>query len=100
MNTSLGNLVKNIDKFEHTSKYFKAEQQELLRRKEVYPYDHMTDFSKFMETELPPKEAFNTWLDSGAVSCSNEFDEMRPKEISDEDYEHAKKAWNVLECHH
>ena len=98
MNTSLESLVRNIDRFEHTSKYFKAEQQELLRRKEVYPYDHMTNFSKFAETELPPKEAFNTWLDSGAVSCSSEFDEMRPKEISDEDYEYAKKVWNALEC--
>ena len=98
MNTSLGNLVKNIDKFEHASKYFKAEQQELLRRKEVYPYDHMTGFLKFAETELPPKEAFNAWLDCGTVSCSGEFHEMRPKGISDEDYEHAKKVWNALEC--
>ena len=95
MSTSLGKLVKNIDKFEHTSKYFKAEQQELLRRKEVCPYDHMT---KFAETELLPKEAFDTRLDFGAVSCSSEFDEMRPKEISDQDYEHAKKVWNALEC--
>ena len=58
----------------------------------------MTDISKFAETELPPKEAFNTWLDSGVVSCSSEFDEMKPKEISDEDYEHAKKVWNAFEC--
>ena len=33
MSTSLEKLVKNIDRFEHTSKYFKAEQLELLRRK-------------------------------------------------------------------
>ena len=58
----------------------------------------MTGFLKFAETELPPKGSFNTWLDSGTVSCSGEFDEMRPKGISDEDYEHAKKVWNALEC--
>ena len=58
----------------------------------------MTDVSKFAETELAPKEAFNTWLDSSAVLCSIEFDKMRPKEISDEDYEYAKKVWNALEC--
>ena len=61
MNTSLVKLVKNIDRFEHTDKYFTTDQQKLLRRKEVYPYDYMTDFSKFAETELPPKEAFDTW---------------------------------------
>ena len=58
----------------------------------------MTDISKFAETELPPKEAFNTWLNSGAVSSSYEFDEMRPSEISDDDNEHAKKVWDALEC--
>ena len=35
MQSSLAILVKNIDKFEHTSRYFKAEQQKLFRRKEV-----------------------------------------------------------------
>ena len=59
MQSSLASLVKNITKFEHTDRYFTSEQQELLRRKEVYPYEYMTDFSKFAETELPPKEAFN-----------------------------------------
>ena len=98
MDTSSGKLVKTIDRFEHTGKYLSVEQQELLRRKEVYPYNYMTGVSKFAETELPSKEAFNTWMDSGTVSCSDELDEMRPKEISDEDYAHAKKVWDALEC--
>ena len=75
MNTSLAKLVENIGRFEHTDKYFTTEQQELLRRKEVYPYNYMTNFSKFAETKLPPKEAFNTWLDSGTIACSDEFDD-------------------------
>ena len=70
-----------------------SEQQELLRRK-VYPYDYMTDFSKLVETEPPPREAFNSWLNSaGAVSSTNEFDEMEPVGISDEDYNHFKEMW-------
>ena len=81
MQSSLASLVKTIDRFEHMSKYFKAEQQELFRRKDVYPYEYMTDFSKFAETELPPKE-----------------DEMKPEEISDEDYAHAKGLWDAFEC--
>ena len=91
MQSSLASLVKNIDKFKHTSRYFKAEQQELFRRKEVYLYEYMTDFSKFSETDIPPKEEFNKWLNSGAVSKSGKFDKMDPEEISNENYAHAKE---------
>ena len=94
MDKSQAELVKTTTKFEHTNKYFTLEQQELLRRKEVYPYDYMTDFSKLAETEPPPREAFNSWLNSaGAVSCTNEFDDMEPVRISDEDYEHFMEMW-------
>ena len=98
MQSSLASLVRNIDRFDHTSRYFGAEQLELFRRKEVYPYEYMTDFSKFSETELPPKEEFSKWLNSGAVSKSGKFDEMEPEEISDEDYAHAKDLWDAFEC--
>ena len=40
----------------------------------------------------------DTWLDSGTVSCSDEFDKMKPKEISDEDYEHAQKVFKDFAC--
>ena len=94
MDKSLAELVKTTTQFEHTDKHFTPEQQELLRRKEVYPYDYMTDFSRLAETRPPPKEAFNSWLNSaGAVSCTNEFDEMKPVRISDEDYEHFLEKW-------
>ena len=94
MDKSLAELVKTTTKFEHTDKYFTLEQQELLRRKEAYPYDYMTDFSKLAETEPPPREAFNSWLNSaGAVSCTNEFDDMEPVRISDKDYEHFMEMW-------
>ena len=94
MGKSLANLVKITVNFRHTDKYFTPEQQELLRRKEIYPYDYMTDFSKLTETEPPPREAFNSWLNSaGAVSCTNEFDQMKPVGISDEDYNHFKEMW-------
>ena len=100
MQSSLASLVKNITRFEHTDRYFTPEQQELLRRKEVYPYEYMTDFSKFAETELPSKEdlEFNKRLNCGAVFKSGKFDEMEPEEISDEDYAHAKELWNAFGC--
>ena len=54
----------------------------------------MTKFSRLAETELPPREAFDSWLNSaGTVSCTDEFDEMKPKGIPDEDYEHFKEMW-------
>ena len=94
MDKSLAELVKTTTKSEHTDKYFTPEQQELLRRKEVYPYDYMPDFSNLAETEPPPREVFNSWLNSaGAVSCTNEFDEMKPVEITDQDYNHFIGMW-------
>ena len=94
MDKSLAKLVRTTTKFEHTDRYFTPEQQELMRRKEVYPYDYMSDFSKLAETESPPREAFKSWLNSaGVVSCTNEFDKMEPTKVSDEDYEHFMKMW-------
>ena len=84
MQTSLEKLVNNLvedkSKLKHMSKYFHDESLDLMLRKRVYPYEYMTDISKFMEKSLPSKEAFNSRLDVGAVSSS---DEMLPSEISD-----------------
>ena len=94
MDKSLAKLVRTTTKFEHTDRYFTPEQRELMRRKEVYPYDYMFDFSKLAETEPPPREAFNLWLNStGVVSGTNEFDKMEPSKVSDEDYEHFMEMW-------
>ena len=94
MGKSLADLVRTTTKFEHTDKYFTLEQQELLRRKEVYPYDYITDFSKLLEKEPPSREAFNSWLNSaGVVSSTSEFGEMEPVKITDEDYDHFMKMW-------
>ena len=42
-------FVHTISHFGNADKYFE---------KGSYPYDYMTDESKFVETALPPKEAF------------------------------------------
>ena len=55
----------------------------LLLRKGVYPYECMDSWEKFDETSLPPKEYF----------CS----ELRLEGISDEDYAHTQKVWEVFE---
>ena len=55
----------------------------LLLRKGVYPYEDMDNWEKFDETTLPPKEAF--------------YSSLNLEDISDEDYAHAQKVWDVFE---
>ena len=52
-------------------------------RKGVYPYEYMDYWKKFDETIIPPKEAF--------------YSNLNLRDISDEDYEHVQKVWNVFE---
>ena len=54
----------------------------LLLRKGVYPYEYMDSWEKFDETTLPPKEAF--------------YSNLNLEDISDEDYAHAQKVWDVF----
>ena len=55
----------------------------LLWRKGVYPYEYMDSWEKFDENTLPPKEDF--------------YSELNLEGISDENYAHAQKVWEVFE---
>ena len=55
----------------------------LLLRKGVYPYEDRQNWEKFDPTTLPPKEAF--------------YSNLNLEDISNEDYAHAQKVWNVFE---
>ena len=55
----------------------------MLSRKGVYPYECTDSWEKFDETTLPPKEAF--------------YSNLNLEDISDEDYAHAQKVWDVFE---
>ena len=54
----------------------------MLLRKGVYPYEYMDSWEKFDETTLPPKEAF--------------YSNLNLEDISDEDYVHVQKVWDVF----
>ena len=56
-----------------------------MLRKDVNPYEFMDSWEKLDETTLTLKEAFYSNLNS--------------EDISDEDYAHAQKIWDVLEIY-
>ncbi|XP_022784290.1 uncharacterized protein LOC111324887 [Stylophora pistillata] len=82
MASSLDKLVSNLshDKLKKTGEVFKDAEIKLISRKGVYSYDYMSSIEKFGETELPPKREF--------------YSKLNDCDISEEDYEHAKKIWN------
>ena len=53
----------------------------MLLRKGVYLYEYINSWEKFNETVLPPKKAF--------------YSNLNLENISDEDYLHAQKVWDV-----
>ena len=55
----------------------------LLLRKGDFPYEYMDSWEKIDENTLPPKEAF--------------YSNLNLEDISDEDYAHAQKVWDVFE---
>ena len=82
---SLDTLAKNLtpDQFKTVKARF-DDRYELMIRKGVFPYDYMDGPSKLEDAQLPPKEAFYSTL-SG-------------EHISDEDYAHAERVWEVFGC--
>lgn len=82
MSSSLDSISKNLKEFKILSKSFDGEKLNLLKRKGVYPYDYMDSFEKFEETSLTPIEKF--------------YSTLYLKWISEDDYNHAKKVWEVF----
>ena len=84
--SSLENVAKSLtdEQLKVFATRFKKGTFPLMRQKGFYPYDYMTDISKYEEKELPPQEAF--------------YSKLKGAGISDEDYEHAKKVWKTFKC--
>ena len=59
-------------------------QYELLTRKGVYPYEHMTSWERFEES-LPPTEAFHNKLNMSEISVT--------------DYQHVQRVWEEFGIH-
>ena len=83
--TSAKSVNDLIEKFPTTYKFCNGNLNKfvLLLRKGVYPYEYMNSWERFNEISLPPKKSF--------------YSELNLEDISDKDYLHAQKVWDVFE---
>ena len=74
-----------IKTFSSVYQFFKDDLNKfvLLLRKGVYPFEYMDSWEKFDKTSLPDQEAF--------------YSKLNEEGISDRDYAHAQKVWEVFE---
>ncbi len=88
MSKSLDSLVKTLgkDKFTTLTSQMSVDETslELLKRKGVFPYEYMSNFSKLSAKTLPPKDAF--------------YSKLTDSHISDSDYKHAQNVWKTFDC--
>ena len=77
LDSLMTNLVKVRQKLIELDDY-SEEQYELLMRKGIYPYEYMSSWDKFAESQ----EAF--------------YSNLNMSNVSDDDYQHAKKVWNAF----
>ena len=83
--TSAKSVNDLIEKFPRTYKFCNGNLNKfvLLLRKGVYPYEYMDSWERFNETSLPDKKYI--------------YSELNLDDISDKDYLHAQKVWDVFE---
>ena len=72
------NLVRGGRKLIGFEEYI-DKQYNLLTRKGIYPYEYMSSWNKFKESQLPPIEAF--------------YSNLNMSNVSENDYEHAQRVW-------
>ena len=78
----LTGTIDDIDRISLKEEFGKNYQ--LLCKKGIYPYDYFDNTEKYNEQKLPNKEEF--------------FNKINNKNITDEDYNHAKNVFEKFEC--
>ncbi|KAB0805098.1 hypothetical protein PPYR_02068 [Photinus pyralis] len=78
LSSYLGNDKKTITRSQSRNE----SEFNLVIRKGVFPYEYVDSWEKLNETQLPPKDNF--------------FSTLRNEGITDEDYDHALKVWNLF----
>ncbi|HYS61174.1 MAG TPA: hypothetical protein VEM27_11320, partial [Gemmatimonadales bacterium] len=87
LSSSLRNLVELLPqgKLYHTSQYFENPIEfSMAQQKSFFCYEYLDKIEKLKERALPPYSAFYSSLDK--------------KNITEEEYNFAQKAWSVFKC--
>ena len=75
--------------FEHLTSEFGIDKLEILKRKDVYPYEWVDSYEKFKHPSLPEKKYFYSSLRDGKRDRSDGH-------ISDEQYQHLQNVWDIF----
>ena len=86
LNKSLDYLTGTINDEDGISlkQQFGKENYKLLTKKGIYPFDYFDSKTKYDELQLPEKEKF--------------FNKLNNKNISNDEYKHAIKAFEIFKC--
>ena len=90
-NGSLDTLTSNLEDndFKHLTLEFCIDKLEILKRKDVYPYEWVDSYEKFKHPSLPEKKYFYSSLKDGKRDRSN-------GQISDKQYQHLQIVWDAF----
>ena len=81
---SLDALAKGLGQDQFKSLEKEMGDNELLKKKGVFPDEFMTDFEKLNVNKLPPKSKF--------------YSRLNDSNITDEEYKHAENVWKEFNC--
>ena len=87
LSNKLSALADSLPMLNHTLKMkniYPKITDNILRSKGIYPYSYFDSLERLDEKNLPPKSAF--------------YNDLKAKNLSDEDYETAKQSWELFEC--
>ena len=93
MNSTYEKLVKNLsdNDFKYLTEELGSKNLELLKQKDLFPYEYMDSFKRYSRENLLDKECFyNSIKDETTVDNSKNLD----GHISDEDYLMCKNIGN------
>ena len=89
MSSSLDSLTKNFvsggGKWLFEFEDYSELQYDLFTRKGIHPYQYMSSWDRFEETQLPLIEAFHSKLNMSSISSN--------------DYQHAQRVWKEFRIH-
>ena len=84
VNYSLDKSAKNLSDsgFKYLSEEFSGAKLELVKKKDVYPYEYFNSFKKFKDSKLPDKDKF--------------FSSLKDCGVSEKEYQRAYDVWKVF----